>query len=262
MMLASKTLTCLAFTAAALFCIQAQAAIVLIDEDFGGSDPDVLNSTSADTFAPAITSAGGSATWTAATVFQADGDIGGNGAAFLDLGSYVNDTKGNADGIFTLTATLGPIATGSWVSFGFLPDGTTTAQNFVDVDSAATFIYRNGGELDGFAGLKTGGSVDGDVESGTRVLTTVLDLTGHDGVTNFGTATYYDGDAIAANLIGSADIDADADFGKVGLTTTGNVLDGKVTNFTLSQTVIPEPASLALLGVGSLLIAGRNRRPA
>jgi hypothetical protein len=260
-----KTTTLLAAAAFGL-AIQAQGAL-LVSESFGGLATDELNGTAADTFSSAITTAGGSSTWATPAGYKADGSIGGNGAAILDLGSYVNDTKGQANGLFTLSVIMDvPASPMSWVSYGFLIDTATTGSNFTSINSAASIIYRNGsGGIDGFAGLKTNGSVDGSSASPSatgQVLTSVLDLTpggGYNGTTNHGTVSFYVGDDSVGNLIGSAQIGASMDFAKLALTSTGGGT-GQVSYLELSQ--VPEPSAFGLLAgcFGFAWVMLRRRR--
>lgn len=96
---------------AAVFAISsalpASAAILLVSESFDGNSADNLNGTSAGTFSSAIGDAGGSSTWGANTAFTADGGVTlYRGSAHLNLGSYINDAKGQQNGIFVLQATV------------------------------------------------------------------------------------------------------------------------------------------------------------
>jgi len=259
-----KTTTLLAAAAFGL-AMHAQGAI-LVSESFDGLATDGLGGTTADFFSGDITTAGGSSTWVTPAGYKADGSIGGNGAAILDLGSYVNDTKGQANGLFTLSVTMDkPASPMSWVSYGFLIDTATTGSNFTSINSAASIIYRSSGGVDGFAGLTTNGSVDGSSASPSatgQVLTSVLDLTpggGYNGTTNHGTVSFYVGDDSVGNLIGSAQIGASMDFAKLALTSTGGGT-GQVSYLELSQ--VPEPSAFGLLAgcFGFAWVMLRRRR--
>jgi len=262
----------LPFLVVALVSVQlASATTTLISHTFDGAGTDALNGLGADTFSSAITTAGGSSTWTAAAGYLADGSISGNGAAFLDVGSFINDAKGTSAGLFTLSVILDrPANPKSWVSYGFLVDGATTGSTFTGIDSAATIIYRSGtGGVDGFAGLKTGGSVEGSTLSPSgdpfspaatgQLLTTVLDLTSsaYNGTSSFGSVSFYGGAVDAANFLGSASISAEMDFAKLALTTTGGGT-GQVSYIELSQ--IPEPSAALLGGLGLIALLRRRRR--
>ena len=167
---------------------------VLIEENFEGDETSGLDETSAAIFDPAITSAGGAATWVADAGFKADGSVSvSRRSAHLNLGSYINDAKGSPSGLFELTATLTP-TTGSWLSSGFSihnspgtgNDFTGTSQNGI-----ATMIYRDTGVIDFWAGPRNTNKVsDGnDAGAGNRTLTITLDLRNYDGATSFGTVS-------------------------------------------------------------------------
>jgi hypothetical protein len=244
--------------------LSTQAGII-VSESFGGSGADNLNYTTADTFDAAITTAGGSSTWLAATgtnnYFRANGDIspsGNNVSAYLLLGSYIDDLAGTAGGKFELSADLGLPTNGSWVSLGFFQDvdGTYENGNFTATppEGVATILYRNTGEVDGFGGgagaTTTSGNVQGSTGlTGVQTFTVVLDLTpggGYNGTDNFGKVTYYEGDTDTGSNIGSFTYTAANTYAGVGFSTATS--DGTIDNFTL--TVIPEPSSLILVGIG------------
>lgn len=70
-------------------------------EDFRGLAENILNDTTAFHFSSDIETAGRSSTWLADAGFKADGSITERRkSAYLDLGSYINDAKGAANGIF------------------------------------------------------------------------------------------------------------------------------------------------------------------
>ncbi|MFZ9938525.1 MAG: hypothetical protein ACO3JG_15915, partial [Luteolibacter sp.] len=184
-------------------------AITLIQEDFGGAGV-ALNGTSADAFDAGITSAGGSSVWVADSGFRDNGSVSvTRRSAHLNLGSYINDAKGTANGKFELTMTISA-TTGSWISLGFSTlNAPATSNDFTQAAQSGlgTIIYRDTGELDMFIGPQTGGSTDGpDGNSGPRTLTVTLDLTpagGYDGVTSFGTVTWTDSALGAVNNLGT-----------------------------------------------------------
>jgi hypothetical protein len=183
-----------------------QTAVPIIVENFSGASTS-LHATSADAFAAAITTAGGISTWGAGSAFLGNGAVNGlnNAGAFLNLGSYINNTKGTAAGKFDLTLTIAE-ATGSWVSLGFVTgNAPSLSQNFTTMNGLGTIIYRSqsgtaapnvNGELDMFGGPNNTNVVDGpDSNTGFRTLTVTLDLTpagGYDGTSNFGKVTWSD----------------------------------------------------------------------
>jgi hypothetical protein len=229
---------------------------IIIAGNFGGDGTGALNNTAADVFSPAITSAGGSATWVAAAGFNDDGSVSPvfNQSAYLPVGSYINATKGTASGLFTLSATLTKSTTGSWGSIGFFRNPVTNAdftQPSGNGIGLATLIYRTSGELDGFGGPGSLNNVDGpDAQSGPQLLTVVLDLTGHDNTTNFGSVSFYQGTADTGNLLGTYNYTADYSFDAIGLsqaeyngTYSGLKLEQAGTGATAMQLVITPHAS-------------------
>lgn len=243
------------------------AQTLIVAEDFGGDGTGNINGTTADTFASGITSASGSSTWVTPTSgYLDDGSISSdNSVGYLNLGSYINDSKGTASGKFTLSATLDVLSGNNWVGFGFFESNTpATDNNFTNtVDSAGmgVIIYRTSNALDGFPGPASGGP--GSVTSGTgsgapELLTIVLDLTpsAYDGSSNFGTITFYKGDTTSGTNIGAYTYDADQSFGSIGMTVASS--PGTISDLALTQ--VPEAStSLLLAGLGMLTLLRRRR---
>jgi lysophospholipase L1-like esterase len=230
----------------------------LITEAFGGTAT-ALHGSSADTFSPLITAAGGSPNWVAASGFlQGGAASGGNGSAHLNLGTFINSTKGKPEGKFKLSATLAP-TTGSWFTLGFASQNVpSTLKNFTNTGSGvtttgvATIIYRSqtgvaapsaNGELDLFGGTSNTNSVDGpDGNTGPRAVTITLDLTpggGYNGTNHFGTVTWSDS---VLGTIGSFTYTSARDFGSI-LISGANPFTGAITNLALEQ-VLPAVAAL------------------
>jgi hypothetical protein len=252
----------LAVAATLFLAATSSQAVVLVAENFGGDGSGALNGTSADIFATAITGAGGSATWSAATGFSDNGAVNVSRlSAHLSLGSYINDAKGTANGKFDLTMTISE-TTGAWISLGFSTLNTpATTVDFTAASGLGTIVYRDANnELDMWIGPGTGGSTDGpDNNTGPRTLTVSLDLTpagGYDGVTNFGTVTWTDSGLGAVNNLGTAFNLPNQSIGAILVSGALNTT-GTVSALTLSQ--IPEPSALALLGLGGLALMSRRR---
>jgi lysophospholipase L1-like esterase len=230
---------------------------VVVAESFAGAAT-ALNGRTADVFSPLIISAGGSSTWAAASGFLQSGAAGGgNGSAFLNLGSFINSARGTPEGKFELTATLFQ-TTGTWLSLGFATQNSpSTLKNFTNTGTgttntgAGTIIYRAqtgvvspnaNGELDMF-GFSNQNAVDGpDGNTGPRTVTITLDLTpggGYNGTNNFGTVTWSDS---VLGTIGSFTYTTSRDFGSI-LISGANPFTGAITNLSLKQ-VFPEPPAL------------------
>ena len=257
------TLAVVAMASFVLATASANAAIIVV-ENFGGGSGGTLGGKTADTFDSAITTAGGSATWVAAGNFSDIGVVSvgsAQGAAYLNLGSYVDDAKGTAAGQFDLTMTISQTA-GEWISLGFSTLNTpATNQNFTSGSTSgiATIIRREVGDddLDMFGGPLTGNSVAGPEETGARTLTVSLDFTpvgGYNGAGNYGTVTW--SDSILGDL-GSYTYTSDESFGSI-LISEASSSGGTVSALSLSQ--VPEPATMSLLALGGLAILRRRRR--
>ena len=254
---------------AVLLTASSTHAAVIVAENFGGTGA-ALNGTAADTFAAAITSAGGSGTWVAAAAFLDDGTVtvdAAHTAAYLNLGTYINAAKGTATGKFDLTMTVSETV-GEWISLGFTTQNApSTTKNFTDAGSGATttgiatIIRReiDDWDLDARAGPLNANPIEGPEETGARTLTVSLDFTpagGWDGTTNFGTVTFSDS---VYGTIGSHTYTSDHSFGAVFISEAG-VSGGTVSALSLNQ--IPEPSALALLGItmGGLVVVRRRDR--
>jgi len=276
-----KPQSLLATIAAAVLLVvpQASAAVILIEEKFGGLSSSDLNSTSADTFHSGITSAGGSATWVAATTFKADGSVTGSSdsrrSAYLNLGSYINAAKGTSTGLFTMQVTLAkPDGTTNthWITAGFAwqnnPNtgawfnGTTTAEG--STAGVATMMYRANGDIDQYGGLATSNEVlaNDTVFSGTRTLTITLDLTqagGYNGTNNFGKVTFgaNTGAGNTYQQYGSYTYTSNTNFGSLLLSMNNSTVGSGYDSLTLTQ--IPEPGAALLGGLGLLALLRRRR---
>ncbi len=224
----------------------------LISEPFSGPATS-LNGKAADVFSPAITSSGGSTAWIASSAFLQNGSInGGTASAYLNIGNYLNNTKGTPDGKFALTITLSEV-TGTWISLGFAAENNPNIQNnFTSAGSVtgsttgvATIIYRGqnaspAGELDMFGYLNQNPVEGPDGNTGTRTLTVSLDLTpggGYNGSSNFGTATWSDS---VLGVIGSFTYSTNRSFGSILISGT-SPFAGTVSRLTLTQTFSSVP---------------------
>ena len=227
----------------------------IVAENFGGTGA-ALNGKTADTFAAAVTAAGGSGTWGAGAAFLDNGTVSVDAlqnSAYLNLGSYINNTKGTASGMFDLTMTISP-TTGSWISLGFATQNNpNTAKNFTDTGSGAagtttgigTILYRAtdaAPTADALACFGGTGNANGlgnitDI-TGNRTLTVTLDLTpagGYNGTSNFGRVTW--SDSVLGTLTNYTYTSA-RDFRSI-LISEANSSGGAVSGLTLTQILPP-----------------------
>lgn len=262
----------IALTAAVLACASAHGEII-IAENFGGLGTDTLNDTTADTFAAGITAAGGSNVWVADAGFKADGSTvysgsGTDSSAKLNLGSYINDTKGMANGVFTLMATLGAVSggtndSGTWISVGYfrldIPTDVMFASGTAGDPGVATALTRRvDSSTDFFPGPGSNNPLSVGVDTtGTRTYTIKLDLTAanYDGAASFGKVTFFSDNGNAGGY--AYTFTEDHNFQYVGFSQNDSA-NSVVSAFSIDQ--IPEPGSAALLvgGVGMLVL--RRRR--
>jgi hypothetical protein len=257
------------------------ASVVIVSESFTGTG--VLHATAADSFSAAVAASGGSGVWAAGSAFSKDGTVAavdGNSSAYLNLGSYINDSKGTAQGWYRLSASISA-TTGAWISVGFSVQNTpSTERNFTNTpagtprsDGAATMIRRSvtanpANEVDAFR-LNDAGTgqtqLDGpDGLLGTRVLTIELDLTpagGYNGVNNFGTARFHDVGFNPTVPFLAYTYTSNVSFGAIFLSeadqATGPESGGTISALTLVQ--VPEPSGAALVAVALALMPRRRR---
>jgi MYXO-CTERM domain-containing protein len=235
----------------------AAAATVIVAENFGGLSTTNLAGTTADTFSSAIVTAGGSATWAGHEQFKADGSVAGTiaGSAYLNLGSYINATKGQTNGLFELTATISPV-TGTWLTVGFSSSSAPgTGNTFINGGGLGTMAYRANGDIDQWAGSGSSNQVAADdiTFSGNRTLTITLDLRNHNGTSNFGSVSFSDS---VAGVFGSFNYTSNQNFNSILLSTA--TTQGTYSDLTLTQ--VPEPGAALLGGLGLLALL-RRRRP-
>ncbi len=243
----------------------AHADLLLIEHSFGGDGAENLHGTDADTFN--IT---GTRSWSAHPDFKADGSIAvttENRGAWLNLGDYINDAIGTADGKFTLTTTIQQPSGGLWVSGGFAVDNSPLDYIFPagSIDGLATSLVRSEetstSNTNYFPGPGTSGTnFNAGNLTGTVTFTTVLDFTPAGGYNvsnkNFGTVTF--ANSVNSNTFTST-YDSNYKFNYIGFTASGTDLTGQVDFLQLTQ--IPEPSTVVLLGLALLasLVAVRRR---
>ncbi|MCH7225911.1 PEP-CTERM sorting domain-containing protein [Haloferula sp. A504] len=246
-------------------------AAVLFQDDFSGLVGDNLNGTTPD-----VTQ--GTTAWVADTEYKADGsgeatpDTNPSIRAYLTLGSLIDDNRGNADAIYTLSATVSVTAgtSGQWHAIGFW-DNDTPPENFGSnvsgsgtAEGTAWMLRRDNAELRVFRGVGTGGGIGESTASpnnaaGTVDLQVVLDLSDWNGIDNWGSVTYFAKLSSVSTYteIAAGELDAaNSTFQAVGI--GGGLVAADFDSFELSQ--IPEPSSLGLLGIAGVSLLMRRRR--
>ncbi len=185
-----------ALLSSALITLNLSASpITLVEYDFDqGSSEDPLNG-QAVTTSQAFEDAGGGTAWVANDRFKADSShITGSAAEFLGyitLGNYINDHKGNEDGLFELTGTMNVTGVGNVAPIGFsrlaapplnVRAFSADAQGWgtVSLSSTGTVISR----------LANTGTYENFGATSTAPITIGLDFrpsSGYNGTDNFGT---------------------------------------------------------------------------
>ncbi|MCC5807971.1 MAG: PEP-CTERM sorting domain-containing protein [Opitutales bacterium] len=265
----TKTFLTLLTLAATGLSFTSHAAIVLVEDTFGGTGDTNLAGTSPGTFDSAIADAGGTGTWAGHSWFKADGTVTAWGnfgrRVWLDLGDYINDAKGTSNGLFTLTVTMSQPTEAGFVSGGFFFAGGDQNITFANRGLAsASHNNNNDGNDNYYMGPGTANSNDpGNLTDTVVTFTTELDLRGFDGISNFGSVTF--SNSFNSNTFTSS-YTADQSFDEVGLSVqiAGDNIGihrAEVSQIQLAQ--IPEPSTyaLVLLSVVLLTVVGiRCRR--
>lgn len=232
-------------------------AVVIYSDDFAGTaatNGDNLHGTTPDT------TTGGN-TWVATSEYKADGTYTGIDTGPMTLAFTPVDSRE-----YTLDMSVTVPAGGVWTTFGFSNGQPLSTPNDVSWLRAWHLIRQNtalGGKhhtsLSGYAGLTpylaTGGI---DVQPSPLDLRIVLDTTG--GTGNWTAAMY----AKAAASPTYIEVRAATTLTAVDITSVGyfgRTTSGSITSFSLSDnTVIPEPSTTALLGLGGLALILRRRK--
>jgi hypothetical protein len=250
--------------AAGLLATAASAQIIIVGHTFDGDGTNLAGDT-VDTVA-----AGVATKWSASSAFNRDGSIENPGSgvhrsAFLALGSVMNDAKGQADGIFTLTtvfSSLSSLTTNSgWIASG-LGEGTwDVTTSFASGTAGANGLASTMWDADPFGEVKvydgprtTGSASIGTDNTGSVTFTTVIDLSGWNGSSNYGTVAYSFNGGTVTNSAFTANQTFD------NLVVSAFATGGAISSIQLTQ--VPEPSTYALLaGLATLgLVMLRRRR--
>jgi hypothetical protein len=229
----------------AVAAVTANAAVIY-SESFDGSGD--LNGT---------TTTVGGGTWAASgdwnengTVGDASTDKGNNDHAFLAF-------TPEAGNVYTLSATLTQPTSGSWLAIGFTETANTTGtdadpqdfwKNITDTETP-WLLYRAGvGNVDTFTGTIPGHTlVDAGDHPGSANVSIVLNTEAAAWTAEW----FVDGDSVRSEET----LASNPTINYVGFGREKGAI-GTIDDFSL--TVVPEPATLALLGLGGFVL--RRRR--
>lgn len=248
------------------------AAITIYSDNFDGTGD--LNGTTPDVTTD-------SAKWVAVSGtlsdFNADGTFVGGGTTSANRGGSATLAFDPVDGLtYALDVSLANVATvgtdNDWVALGFAAGQSTAASSssrFINntVIAKAWMLARgnntgSGGANTAFLGSATSGTADGvawaggPIDGGDIDLRIVLDTTAGAGAW---TATWYARRPTDADYTKVRDTATLLDEGitSVGLAVSGDTITGTIESFALTS--VPEPATLALLATGGLLVLRRRR---
>ena len=244
--------TVMAAGAAFAFSSTSAKASIIFQDNFPGSSTSPLAGTT-----PATTTGG--AKWTeiagSTTSFNADGSISNNSTTTAVQGGDYLSYSVTSGYVYTLSATLNPSFQGT-SGLGYV--GIEFGNAIPLLQNGPAFLMHYGtsttGSLQAFASKKNAVKLSSATVTSNETAQIVLDTTStlwtasfiYDGVT-LGTYNYTTnpgGNSLDVAIVGKSE-----DF-------TGNV-----GSFELTQTAVPEPASIGLFGLGAvgLLLARRKR---
>lgn len=222
--------------------VSANAATMYFD-DFSGDGLSGLNGTTPDT------TTGGN-TWAASGDWANDGSTTATGTAADDDNAFLAFTP-VAGNVYTVSASLatpsGGVSGTQWGAIGFTNTNTLNTV-FWDNGTIPWILYRENNEVVSWTGPGIAGNVSEGTFSGPINYSIVLDTTN---ATNWTAQWLVNGSEVrAATSIGTPMINY------VGL---GRVGGAAVEFNSFELTVIPEPSTMALLGLGGMVLLRRRR---
>jgi len=246
--------------------VTSHAEVTLVEHHFGGLAADPLNGVAADTFDKArITGVTGN--WVAASEFKADGSfVGPSGSgpsnersAHLDLGGYIDASKGTPGALFKLTATYD--VTIRWLSVGFgntSTPATDTGFHATGLGQMYAFTTTSGGNLTLYTsnvGL-SGNAQRGAAGAYTNPLefTVELDYRTWNGTTDFGKVTYFAGDTQVHSFAFASSTNTMARSILICANHSGAI--GDYARITLTQAIEPDDASSPRLTISPATAPG------
>ena len=191
-----------------------------------------------------ITDAGGSDTWTAHKSINADGSLDGaaSGSAYIDLGSYIEDAKGTATGVFELTVDVSVPDTG-WLSVGF-GDSSAKRTDWAYGGSGGFLTTRMGPEgwdrdITSMLYENNETQIRSYDTTGPRTLTITLDYSTWDGVNDHGSVTFDHGEGGSSGTVALDPTDGARDIQYILLSKHGDTAGTVFNNLTLTQITQP-----------------------
>ncbi|MCH7225912.1 SGNH/GDSL hydrolase family protein [Haloferula sp. A504] len=227
---------------------------LIFQDDFDGAGGSPLDGTTPD-----VTQ--GSTVWVADAEYEADGSAlinteNPSRRAYLTLGNLIDDNRGNADALYTLSATINvpPGTTGIWEAIGFW-NNDTPLENFGtgggelggQPRGTAWMLRRDNAQIRVFRGVGLGGTLTESTASpnnvaGTLDFKVVLDLTDWNGTDNWGSVTYSAKLSTDSTFteIAAGELDAaNSTFRAVGL--GGGTVGAQVSSFELTKLSLAPP---------------------
>jgi hypothetical protein len=168
-------------------------------------------------------------------------------SAYIEIGSAIS--KGEKNDIYTLEIVVENQTVGNAIitgGFWELPASNKPPNVKASQDGnggTAWWFWRGAGEFGGQTGpnftKNNVAAIPAGQFYGTGSITTVLDFTGYDGSTNFGTVSMYNGSAAKGTLLGSAKFSGEESFEFVGFSTRFGTEDkpamGTIKSLTLTK---------------------------